>query len=73
MRATTLEDLRNMDAEKLIDSTSSNYPGGMNLDGLYVTYESTKDAINDGVFDEISVYVRNEYGRGKLSEGIHSR
>ena len=31
----TLEDLRNIDAEKLIDNTSSNYPGGMNLDGLY--------------------------------------
>ena len=53
--ATTLEDLRNMDAEKLIDSTSSNYPGSMNLDGLYVTYESIQDSINDGVFDEISV------------------
>ena len=44
----TLEDLRNVDAEKLIDSTSSNYPGSMNLDGLYVTYESIQDSINDG-------------------------
>ena len=73
MRTATLEDLRNMDAEKLIDNTSSNYPGSMNLDGLYVTYESIQDSINDGVFDEISVYVRNKYGRGKLSAGIHSR
>ena len=62
--ATTLEDLRNMDAEKLIDSTSSNYPGSMNLDGLYVTYESTKDAINDGVFDDISVMSGTNMGEG---------
>ena len=60
----TLEDLRNIDAEKLIDNTSSNYPGGMNLDGLYVTYESTKDAINDGVFDDISVMSGTNMGEG---------
>ena len=62
--ATTLEDLRNMDAEKLIDSTSSNYPGSMNLDGLYVTYESIQDSINDGVFDEISVLSGTNMGEG---------
>ena len=53
--AATLENLRSIDAEKLIDNTSSNYPGSMNRDGLYVTYESIQDSINDGVFDEISV------------------
>ena len=62
--ATTLEDLRNMDAEKLIDSTSSNYPGSMNLDGLYVTYESIQDSINDGVFDEISLLSGTNMGEG---------
>ena len=36
----------------------------MNLDGLYVTYESTKDAINDGVFDDISVMSGTNMGEG---------
>ena len=62
--AATLENLRSIDAEKLIDNTSSNYPGSMNRDGLYVTYESIQDSINDGVFDEISVLSGTNIGEG---------
>ena len=60
----TLEDLRNVDAEKLIDSTSSNYPGSMNQDGLYVTYENIQDSINDGAFDEVSILSGTNLGEG---------
>lgn len=66
--AATLEDLRSIDAEKLIDSTSSNYPGSMNQDGLYVTYENIQDSINDGVFDEISVLSGTNIGEGSYPQ-----
>ena len=59
-----METLRNVDAEKLIDSTSSNYPGSMNLDGLYVTYENIQDSINDGAFDEVSILSGTNLGEG---------
>ena len=62
--AAPLEDLRSIDAEKLIDNTSSNYPGSNNQEGQYETYESNQDSINDGVLDEISVLSGTNMGEG---------
>ena len=36
----------------------------MNLDGLYVTYESIQDSINDGAFDEVSILSGTNLGEG---------
>ena len=40
----------------------------MNQDGLYVTYESIQDSINDGVFDEISVLSGTNLGEGSYPQ-----
>lgn len=66
--AISLEDLRNTDAEALIDSTSANYPQSMNQDGLYVTYANIKDAINDGVFDNVSILSGTNLGEGSYPQ-----
>ena len=60
----TMEELRAMDGEELLMSSSQYYPGRMNQDGLYVTYASLQDAINDGVFDDVSVLSGTNMGEG---------
>ena len=60
----TMEELRAMDGEELLISSSQYYPGRMNQDGLYVTYASLQDAINDGVFDDVSVLSGTNMGEG---------
>ncbi len=64
----SLDDLRNTDAEILIDNTSSNYPQSMNQDGLYVTYTNLQDAINDGVFDNVSILSGTNLGEGSYPQ-----
>lgn len=51
----SLEELRSMDAAELLDNTSASYPQSMNQDGLYVTYGEISEAINDGIFDNVSI------------------
>ena len=60
----TMEELRAMDGEELLMSSSQYYPGSMNQDGLYVTYANMQDAVNDGVFDDISILSGANMGEG---------
>ena len=60
----SLEDLRSIEAEVLLDTSSSNYPQAMNQDGLYVTYDSMRSAVDDGVLDSVSILSGTNFGEG---------
>ena len=60
----TLEDLRALPAEALMDANSANFPSGMNQDGKYVVYSDNLEAILDGDFDDISILSGTNLGEG---------
>lgn len=62
----SLEELRSMDAETLLDTSSGNYPQSMNQDGLYVAYDSVRSAIEDGLLDNISILSGTNLGEGSF-------
>lgn len=64
----SLEELRNMDALELLDNTSASYPQSMNQDGLYVTYADIKDAVEAGVFDNVSILSGTNMGEGSYPQ-----
>ena len=64
----SLEELRNMDAAELLDNTSASYPQSMNQDGLYVTYADIKDAVEAGVFDNVSILSGTNMGEGSYPQ-----
>ncbi|MBO8436281.1 MAG: carboxylesterase/lipase family protein [Spirochaetes bacterium] len=62
--AITLDELRAIPADGLIDNTSANYPQAMNQDGLYVVYPDNYDAIMVGVFDNVQILSGTNLGEG---------
>ncbi|MCI7813217.1 MAG: carboxylesterase family protein [Robinsoniella sp.] len=60
----SLDQLREMDAEDLMDTSSKNYPKSMNQDGLYVTYDSVRSAVEDGCLDSVSILSGTNLGEG---------
>lgn len=64
----SLEELRSMDAAELLDNTSASYPQSMNQDGLYVTYANIKDAVDAGVFDNVSILSGTNMGEGSYPQ-----
>ena len=61
----SMEELRAMDGEELLKSASEHYPGRMNQDGLYVAYPSIQEAVNEGVFDDVSILSGANMGEGQ--------
>ena len=60
----SLEELRSIPAEDLIDNTSSAYPQAMNQDGKYVVYADNFDAIMAGEFDNVQILSGTNLGEG---------
>ena len=54
-----------MDGEELLKSASEHYPGSMNQDDLYIAYPSIQEAINEGVFDDVSILSGTNMGEAK--------
>lgn len=67
-REISLEELRSIDAAELVNNTSKFYPGSMNQDGLYVTYASLKEAVDDGVFDDVAILSGTNMGEGSYPQ-----
>ena len=61
----SMEELRAMDGEELLKSASEHYPGRMNQDGLYIAYPSIQEAVNEGVFDDVSILSGANMGEGQ--------
>lgn len=61
---TSLEQLRSMDAEQLMNTASKNWSGKMTQDNDYITYASAEEAIRAGAFDSINILTGTNYGEG---------
>lgn len=69
----SLDMLRSIPAEDLMDAASQYYPQSMNQDGKYVVYSDNLDAILAGEFDDVQILSGTNLGEGSYPSCVGSK